>query len=41
MINPNQQNTIPISSSAPVTTGSNFKDLLRLRETVDNTERYI
>jgi hypothetical protein len=26
---------------APVFTGNTFQDLLRLRETADNTERYI
>jgi hypothetical protein len=28
-------------SSAPVSTGNTFQDLPRLRETADNTERYI
>jgi hypothetical protein len=28
-------------SSAPVSMGSTFEDLSRLRETADNTERYI
>jgi hypothetical protein len=28
-------------SSAPVPTGNTFQDLPRLRETADNTERYI
>jgi hypothetical protein len=30
-----------ISSSAPVSTGNTFQGLPRLRETTDNTERYI
>jgi hypothetical protein len=30
-----------IHSSAPVSTGNTFLDLPRLRETADNTERYI
>jgi hypothetical protein len=30
-----------IYSSAPVSTGNTFQDLPRLRETADNTERYI
>jgi hypothetical protein len=28
-------------SSAPVSVGNMFQDLLRLRETTDNTERYM
>jgi hypothetical protein len=28
-------------SSAPVSTGNTFQDQQRLRETADNTERYI
>jgi hypothetical protein len=32
---------IDIYSSAPVSTSNTFQDLPRLRETTDNTERYI
>jgi hypothetical protein len=36
------QNQIIIKySSAPISTGNTFQDLPRLRETADNTERYI
>jgi hypothetical protein len=33
--------TVPKYSSAPVSTGNMFQDLPQLRETADNTERYI
>jgi hypothetical protein len=32
---------VPRYSSASVSTGNTFQDLPRLRETADNTERYI
>jgi hypothetical protein len=37
----NIQYTTCIYSSAPVSTGNTFQDLLRLGETADNTKRYI
>jgi hypothetical protein len=32
---------VVLDSCAPVSTGNTFQDLPRLRETADNTERYI
>jgi hypothetical protein len=33
--------SLSVYSSAPVSTGNTFQDLTRLRETADNTERYV
>jgi hypothetical protein len=35
------KSAVKIEGSAPVSTGNTFQDLPRLRQTTDNTERYI